>query len=232
MDLFQNQFDLIQNEIGNILNGLATTALATVQGSLVEQLNGLFAGLTGLLSGKRSINILQVQQQIQNTLPLLQNLFSSSSVSIQSIFDQFQSSVSGFLSNLSSPQARSALFTASQQAKGDIADAFNSLLNEAMGHLTSIATSLANVGLASILGALSGKRGIWDDLTSALSGITSTLSGHVDNITSSLVSVGSSLLGSVTPHLQDLQDQLTNHALNAAQSLLGTLSGISGSLSG
>ena len=222
----------VQTEVVSILGTLASQTLNQLSGSLTNQLNTLLGSLSGLLAGKRSINLLQVQQQIQNTLPLLQNLFSSSSVSIQSIFDQFQSSVSGFLSNLSSPQARSTLLLASQQVKGDIADAFNSLLNEAMGHLTSIATSLANVGLASILGALSGKRGIWDDLTSALSGITSTLSGHVDNITSSLVSVGSSLLGSVTPHLQDLQDQLTNHALNAAQSLLGTLSGISGSLSG
>jgi hypothetical protein len=39
MDLFQNQIEQIQNEIGNILTGLATTALSTVQGSLTEQLN-------------------------------------------------------------------------------------------------------------------------------------------------------------------------------------------------
>ena len=58
MDLFQNQIEQIQNEIGNILTGLATTALSTVQGSLTEQLNGLFAGLTGLLSVKRSLNLL------------------------------------------------------------------------------------------------------------------------------------------------------------------------------
>ncbi len=151
----------------SILGTLASQTLEQLSGSLTYQLNSLLGSLSGLLSGKRSLNLLQIQQQIQNTLPLLQNLFSSSSVSIQSIFDQFQSSVSGFLSNLSDPQARSALFTAAQQAKGDIADAFNALLNEALGHLTDIATSLANVGLASILGALSGKRGIWDDLTSA-----------------------------------------------------------------
>jgi phage-related protein len=217
---FQNKdiFDDLLASVGPILQQLGQQLLVSALGSLL---------------GKRDLASLSAYlPYLQQFQSLFNGSVASTLQNVQGIFTQYQSQIQSFLGSLTSPQARSTLLLASQQAKGDIADAFNSLLNEAMGHLTSIATSLANVGLASILGALSGKRGIWDDLTSALSGITSTLSGHVDNITSSLVSVGSSLLGSVTPHLQDLQDQLTNHALNAAQSLLGTLSGISGSLSG
>jgi phage-related protein len=217
---FQNKdiFDDLLSSVGPILQQLGQQLLVSALGSLL---------------GKRDLaNLSAYLPYLQQFQSLFNGSVSSTLQNVQGIFSQYQSQIQSFLGSLTNPQARSTLLLASQQAKGDIADAFNALLNEAMGHLTSIATSLANVGLASILGALSGKRGIWDDLTSALSGITSTLSGHVDNITSSLVSVGSSLLGSVTPHLQDLQDQLTNHALNAAQSLLGTLSGISGSLSG
>ena len=112
-----------------------------------------------------------------------------------------------------------------------LTDAFNALLDEALGHLTSIATSLLNVGLASVLTALQG-RGIFDDISALLGGVVDTLGGHVNNILGSLTQVGGSLLDAVTPHLQDLQDQLTLSALGAAQSLLGTLAGISGTLTG
>ena len=137
-----------------------------------------------------------------------------------------------------------------------LAGAFGALLDEALGHLTSIATSLLNVGLASVLGAItSGKRDIWDDLLGVVTYVVTVLSqqllvtalgsllgkrGIFDDLLASLGSVVSQVTGTVSnfvgslgaAHIQDLQDQLTNHALNAAQSLLGTLSGISGTLQG
>lgn len=213
------------------LGPLVDTTVHGLINNLINQLQTSLAGGITLPIGKRALvpHVQNLIQQLQGNLNLSAGSLSST---INNILSQFQSQVSQFLGQLGSPSARSALQKAAVQAKGEITDAFNELLNQALGHLTDIATSLANVGLASILGSLSGKRGLLDTLglTDAFNNITSTLAGHINNITGSLTDLATGVVGAVQPHFENLQNELINHGLNAAQSLVNTLSGINSSL--
>ena len=106
-----------------------------------------------------------------------------------------------------------------------LSDAFGALLDEALGHLTSIATSLLNVGLASVLGALQG-RDIWDDLLNVATSVGTTLAQQL------LVTALGGLLGKrgifddISALFGGVIDTLGGHVNN----IVGSLTTVGGSL--
>jgi hypothetical protein len=101
-----------------------------------------------------------------------------------------------------------------------LADAFGALLDEALGHLTSIATSLLNVGLASVLGALgSGKRDIWGDILGVVTDVGTVLAQQL------LVTALGSLLGK-----RGIWDDLMASLSGVVSSVSGTVGTVVDSL--
>jgi uncharacterized protein YicC (UPF0701 family) len=208
-----------------ILNQIVPLAQDAIQ----QAINAALGQLSGLL-GKRSL-----PANIQNALQSVQNLLNSGAADLQQtvadLLAQYGSQLQSFLGSLGKRSDIYKMQALSAQVKGDLTDAFNALLDQALGHITDIATNLANLGLATIVSGLNGKRfleslGLGDAFNNILSGLTST----VTNVTSSVTDIYGQLVDAVTPHVQDLQDQLVNHGLNAAQSLLDTLANISGTI--
>jgi len=195
--------------------------LSSILGPLVNQV------LTSLLGslGKRSIELQSLASHLQSQLPALTS-------NLQQIFANYESQIQNFLSNIHLGKRSAELAAIEAQTKGEIADAFNDLLQQGLGHLQSIAANLANAGLAALLSSLNGRKRFLESLGlgGAFNNIVSSLQGTVSNVTSSVSALSQNLIDAVSPHIQDLQDQLINHGLNAAQSLLGTLANISGSI--
>jgi len=213
------------------LSALINPLLPLVDQALNQILLQALGSLGGLLSGKRDIDLLALYNQAQS---LLQGSTGNLVNTLQNLYAQYGSQLQGLLSNLGISQAKrmaQANFLAAQ-VKGEITDAFNSLLNEALGHLTDIATNLANAGLAALLTSISGRKRFLESLGlgDAFNSIVATLSGTVDSISSSFGSLTGQLVDAVTPHIQDLQTTLINTSLDAAQSLLNTLANISQSI--
>jgi len=213
---YAQQFDL-----SALTNQLATLA----NGAIQEAINAALAGLSGLLGGKRQDALALIQGLLQNGGDQLQQ-------TVSNLLAQYGSQVSALLGQLGKRSNVYKIEQLSAQLKGDLTDAFNELLNQALGHITDIATNLANLGLATLVSGLGGKKrfleslGLGDAFNNILAGLTST----VGNVTGAVTDVYGQLVDAVTPHLQDLQDQLINHGLNAAQSLLDTLANISGTI--
>jgi hypothetical protein len=189
-------------------------------------------GSLGGLLGKRGD--VDVQALLNQAQQLLQGSTGNLLNTLQNLYAQYGSQLNALLSNLgiSKTQRLAHASILAAQTKGEIADAFNSLLNEALGHLTDIATNLANAGLAALLSSLSGRKRFLESLglSGAFSSIVSTLGSTVDSISSSFGSLTGQLVDAVSPHLQDLQTTLVNTGLDAAQSLLNTLANISQSI--
>ena len=98
-----------------------------------------------------------------------------------------------------------------------LGDAFGALLDEALGHLTSIATSLLNVGLASVLGALAGKR----QLADAFGALLDEALGHLTSIATSLLNVGlASVLGALGSGKRDILNDIIGVAQQVGTQLL------------
>ena len=203
----KRQLNLWDNILDTI-NGV----ISSIQDAAVTVINVGLAAVLGLVTGKRQLD----------------GLIASLLDSLQSVGSSLLESVTPIVQNLQDQLINSAL-NAAQSVLGTLSnisgilqgrDIFGSIIETINGVISTIqdaAVTVINVGLAAVLGLVTGKR---------------QLDGLLASLLDSLQSVGSSLLESVTPIVQNLQDQLINSALNAAQSVLGTLSNISGILQG
>jgi len=212
-------------DLSAITDQLSTLANAAIQ----QAINAALASLSGLLGGKRSVDLDAAFSLLQG---FLQNSGAQLQQTVSNLLSQYGSQVQSLLGSFGKRSNVYQIEKLSAQLKGDLTDAFNELLNQALGHITDIATNIANLGLATIISGLNGKKrfleslGLGDAFNSILSGLTST----VTSVTGAVTDVYGQLVDAVSPHIQDLQDQLINHGLNAAQSLLDTLSNISGTI--
>jgi phage-related protein len=210
-------------------SGILDQIVPLAQDAIQQAINQALGQLAGLLGGKRGVDFDAVFNQVQN---YLQNNGAQLQQTVADLWSQYGSQLQSLVGSLGKRSNVHKIEALSAQLKGDLTDAFNQLLDQALGHLTDIATNLANLGLATIVSSLNGKKrfleslGLGDAFNSILDGLTST----VTNVTSSVTDIYGQLVDAVTPHVQDLQDQLINHGLNAAQSLLDTLANISGTI--
>ena len=245
----KRQLNLWDNILDTI-NGV----ISSIQDAAVTVINVGLAAVLGLVTGKRQLD----------------GLIASLLDSLQSVGSSLLESVTPIVQNLQDQLINSAL-NAAQSVLGTLSnisgilqgrDIFGSIIETINGVISTIqdaAVTVINVGLAAVLGLVTGKRqlNLWDNILDTINGVISSiqdaavtvinvglaavlglvtgkrqLDGLLASLLDSLQSVGSSLLESVTPIVQNLQDQLINSALNAAQSVLGTLSNISGILQG
>ena len=205
-------------DIWDFLNGNVVTPLITdVATGAVNTLTALLISLLGSI-GKRDLGFLQ-------------NLAGSLTTDLQGVFNTLLSTFQGVFNNIGSFTAAGrsrvqvtvarAVADAHEAVRGIFSDFFGSVIDS----LQSIATTVVNMGLATLVNVV-GKRGLADyfaTLTGTVSGLLDSLSGAASTLTSQLVDA-------VSPHLQDLQTTLINTSLDAAQSLLNTLANISQSI--
>ena len=221
MALNKDIWDDLLGVVTDVGTALAQQLLITALGSLLGK-RGIFDDLLASLGGVVS----QVTGTVSNVIGSLGAvggvLLDSVTPHVQDLQDQ--------LTNHALNAAQSLLGTLSGisgtlQGR-QLADAFGALLDEALGHLTSIATSLLNVGLASVLGALAGKR----QLADAFGALLDEALGHLTSIATSLLNVGlASVLGALASGKRDIWDDIlgvvTDVGTALAQQLLITALG-------
>jgi len=219
-------------DVWDFVNGNVVTPLVTdLATGTLSVFNNLLASLLGslgnLISGKR--DLLSFASQYQN---LVQGLTSQFSGDLTTLFNGVVSQLSGIFSNwqnfvgakrMSTKMAVERIFVDAEVAARDI---ISDLLDQFLQRLGNIGTNLVNVSLATVLGAISGKRAL-SDLFATLTGTVSGLLGNLSDAASTLTQ---QLVDAVSPHIQDLQTTLVNTSLDAAQSLLNTLANISQSI--
>ena len=190
------------NLLTNLFNQLLTQSLASLFGKrdllgLVSQYQNLIDSVVGSLNGQ------------------LSTLFSGLTSSLSELFGNLANFIGA--KRMSTQKTVERLFIDAQFAARDI-------ISDLLAQLGNI--NLGNVSLATLLGAVSGKRAL-SDLFSTLTGTVSGLLGNLSDAASTLTQ---QLVDAVSPHIQDLQTTLVNTGLDAAQSLLNTLANISQSI--
>jgi len=212
---------------GNVIDPLLADIQTGATNLLTNLVNQLLAQSLASLFGKR--DLLGLVSQYQN---LIDSVVGSLNGQLSTLFSGLTSSLSeifGSLGNfigakrMSTQRTVEKLFIDAEFAARDI---ISDLLDQFLQRLGNIGTNLVNVSLATVLGAISGKRAL-SDLFATLTGTVSGLLGNLSDAASTLTQ---QLVDAVSPHIQDLQTTLVNTSLDAAQSLLNTLANISQSI--
>jgi len=112
---------------------------------------------------------------------------------------------------------------------------FSSFLQEVITPIKELGTHFLNQGLASVLGGLSGSRGLNDifaGLQAQLTGAVQVAQGVLSSTLSNLASLGQNLVETSKPHWEQLQEQLVGHGLNVLGSISESVNNLHGSITG
>jgi hypothetical protein len=183
----------------------------------------------------------QLQQQVlslvQNALGQVTSLIGSFGRVdiINALLEQFKPALANVVNTVLIQVAGKLQGLFGGRASLNLGEIFNSFLQEIMTPIKELGGHFLNQGIASVLGGLSGSRGIndiWSALQNQVSGAVTVAQGVLNGALSNLSALGSNIIDASKPHWEQLQEQLVGHGLNVLGSISETVNNLHGSITG